>query len=374
MLLARLGNPVITLAIHHNHIFDCLQNPFDSDLRAEARSRGFGGVALGLCGDLSIHGNRIENNGRTHLEPTCGLYLAYGERIEITHNGILDNGPIATDRDSDLQPGIRGGVVLGIASSLPVLERLAKKGETLSGAGSAARIHDNVVEQPAGQALRITAVGSVSVLGNYFGSELSGPEQLDLLAGAVLIRNIWSMGGIRAGVTARTSFSRAAMINRGLASGNTLFNGNQTLVGSNNASATSQLILSTADIGFDGNQSDNLKRRIRRILFSNTLLLGATLRASDNRLKEAGDEGDIDLVFTSLLTLTGMLNNTTNNQGDHCIIAFNEDSQRPPVETGNQVLPAGSRQCRSRREFILKNASALISAILKAIGGLEAIR
>jgi hypothetical protein len=369
-LLARLGSPVVTLAIYRNHIFNCLQNPFDSDLRAEARSRGFGGVALGLCGDLSIHENRIENNGTTHVEPTCGLYLAYGERIEITHNSVLANGPVATDSD-DLQPGIRGGVVLGIASSLPVLDRLAKRDEARPGASPAARIHANVVEQPAGQAMRITAVGPVSVLGNYFTSELSGPEQLDLLAGAVLIRNLWSMFSTRTGVAARTSFSRAAVVNRDLANGNTLFNGNQTLVGSNNTSATSQLILSTADIGFDGNQSDNLKRGF---LFSNTLLLGPTLRASDNRLKEAGDDGDEDPVFTSLLTLTGMLNNTTNNQGDHCIIAFNQDSQRPAIESGNQELPAGAGQCRSRREFILRNADALISTILRAIGGLGEIK
>jgi hypothetical protein len=376
--LARLGNPVVTLAIYRNHIFNCLQNPFDSELRAEARSRGFGGVALGLCGELSVHENRIENNGTTDVEPTCGLYVAYGERIEITHNSILDNGPIATSPDEP-RPGIRGGVVLGIASSLADLDRLAKRAEDLSGAGPAARIHDNVVEQPAGQALKITAIGPVSVLGNYFGSERSGPEQLDLLAGAVLIRNLWSGISTRARVAARANFSRADAVNWSLVNGNTLFNGNQTLVGSNNMSATSQLILSAADIGFDGNQSDNLKGGKRFgdtqfSLLSNTLLLGLTLRASDNRLKELEDNGEEDLVFTSLLSLTGMLNNTTNNQGDHCIIAFNQDYQRPAIESGNQVLPAGAGQCEGRKEYILENADALILAILRAIGVLGEIK
>jgi hypothetical protein len=365
--LARLRNPVVNLAIHRNHIFDCLQNPFDRALSAEAQNRGFGGVALGMCGSLSIHENRIENNGTTHVGPTCGLYLAYGERIEITHNTILDNGPVSASSDDPLRPGIRGGIVLGIASSLPILNRLAKRGEVLSGASPAARVHDNIVEQPAGQALRITAFGPVSVLGNYFRSELSGTEVLDFVAGAVLIRNVWQSSGIQARAAARANISSATLVNWGRVNGNILFNGNQTLVGANNGGFTSQLILSMEDIGFDGNQSDNLKNGF---LSSNTLLVGATLRASDNRLKELGDERRPP---ASLLTLTAMLNNTTNNQGNHCIVAFNQDPQRPAIAQGNQVLHVGARGCDVLEKEILDKGDELLSTILRGIGMLEEI-
>ena len=47
-ILAVLGNPVLTLDIHRNHIHDCLQNPFDGELRAEAGRRGLGGDLTGL--------------------------------------------------------------------------------------------------------------------------------------------------------------------------------------------------------------------------------------------------------------------------------------------------------------------------------------
>ena len=363
-IFARLGNPVVNLAIHRNHVFDCLRNPSDRASSAEARSRGFGGVALGMCGNLSIHENRIENNGTTHEDPTCGLYLAYGERIEITHNTILDNGPVSASPDDELRPGIRGGIVLGIASSLPVLDRLAKSEDASSGASPAARVHDNVVEQPAGQALRIRAIGPVSVLGNYLGSELSGPEEnLDRLAGAVLILNYGSMNIIRTGFARRAAFSRAASTNLGLVNGNTLFNDNQTSVGSFNESITSQLVVSMDDIGFDGNQSESRKSGS---LFSNTLLLAATLRAGDNRLKEVAD-GERGQALMSLLTLTGWLNNTTNNQGNHCIVAANSDLSRQVVDTGNQVLLAQSESCQSLQNYADENVDAMISGVLGAI-------
>ncbi len=363
-VLAQLGNPIVDLSIHNNHIFDCLQNSFDTGLTPRAMSGGSGGIALGMCGNLSIRENRIESNGTTRndgttdVNPVCGVYVAYGERVDIAHNEIVDNGLVPLNRDiaPDVEPGVRGGIVMR-ASSLPLLDLLTKR-EAASGASFAVRVHDNVVEQPAGQALTITAVGPVSVVNNYFSSELSGSEDLDLWAGAVLIRNIWGTNSVA---------TRAISVQRP-AGGNTLFNGNQTLVGSNNSSITSQLILSTEDIGFDGNQSDNLQGGY---LLSNTLLLGETLRASDNRLKEVGDNGQ---VFMSLLTITGSLNNTTNNQGDHCIIALNQDFQRPPVEAGNQVLPAGAGPCGGFRKLLLEYADVLIQYILSGLGITKAIR
>jgi hypothetical protein len=302
-----------------------------------------------MCGSLSVHENRIENNGTTHVEPACGLYLAYGERVEITHNTVLENGPIDTEQGEDLQPGVRGGIVLGIVSSLPVLDHLAQRKATLYRSAFAVRVHDNVVEQPAGQALRIMGVGPVSVLGNRFASQLSGADDPELPVAAVMIRNLGDVSGSRSGV-AKASFGRTmgvaafATTTSGSAGGNVLFNDNQTWVDPLNQSAVSIMIVSQDDIGFDGNQSDNLNDDS---LIVNTLLSGSTLRATDNRFKEFVDDGE-GRWRLSLYTVTEIMNNVTNNQGNHCIFAFNWSAQpavaNPVVAEGNQVLD--DRLCR----------------------------
>jgi hypothetical protein len=63
------------------------------------------------------------------------------------------------------------------------------------------------------------------------------------------------------------------------------------------------------------------------------------MRAEDSRFKEPVVLRDPSRKF-SLLTLTSLLNNTSDNQGDHCIIAVNTAVGRPVHATGNQVVDA----------------------------------
>ena len=58
--LNTIGNPIVNLTIHDNHIFNCSQNPIN-----EVNTRGLGGISLGSCANLSIKGNRIEANPKT---------------------------------------------------------------------------------------------------------------------------------------------------------------------------------------------------------------------------------------------------------------------------------------------------------------------
>jgi len=367
--LNRFGNPIINLRIHDNHIFNCFQNPINEVLRNEVKDKGFGGISLGLCANLAINRNRIESNGFSHIKPVCGIFVAYGEQMDIAHNWISDNGEL-TNATSVLIPGKRGGIVLG-ASSFPLLSLLSTAlNATQSPVGitnvsalmgrPAARVHDNIVSQPAGQALTILAIGPVSVVNNHFNSELSGTEFFDLLAGAVLIVNLAGLnrfgtpgiGGTLSSVdvlvgtpTNYTNFDRNTNSNLLFPNGNILFNSNQTRLGIQNLSLTSQWIFSMDDIGFDGNQSDDLGglRLSDQIIFAvNTVLWGMTLRASDNRFKEILDLGQSSSFRFSLLTLSILMNNTTNNQGDHCIFAFNSNpfATPPLVNGGNQILDA----------------------------------
>lgn len=383
-VLAQLGNPAIGLSIRRNHIFNCVQNAFDGETRIEARRVGLGGISLGMCEDLCIRENRIEDNGTNYIYPVCGIKITYGEYVDISENYIVDNGPLVANADADMEPGRRGGIVL-LASSFSVLDRITRQGSLDLSGKPAARIHDNVVDQPAGQALMLAAFGPVSVLNNYFNTEFSGIGFLERLVGAVLILNIGGLyranppaiaGPSIAGYAAVDSnaaggsdnatrpsdimgrlsmegFTRRPEVYRRLPNGNVLYNSNQIRVGPANTSFFSQLIYSADDVGFDGNQSDNLKTGT---LISNTFLYGATTRASDNRFKEV--TGQEDQVWMSLFSLTRLMNNTTANQGDHCIIVVNLDPRWPKFDAGNQVLrrfdEAGNDRCQSIAANLLR--------------------
>jgi hypothetical protein len=361
------GNPVVNINIHHNHIFNCLQSPFDGSRTAGVIQIGFGGITLGMCGNLSVRGNRIENNGIDYAYPVCGIFIGYGEHVDISHNYIVNNGPLNANIDINPEQGIRGGVVL-LVSSLTILDLLTADNNPGPSGRPAARVHDNVVDQPVGQALRIISSGPVSVLNNQFNSELTGTEisgrlPLGELAGAALILDNISIfnRGIKMSAVSTGVFSRRARSSLQTQNGNVLFNSNQVRVGLANESLTSLAILSE-DIGFEGNQSDNLSDGTLKF---NTYLQAYTLRASNNRFKEPGGTQENQMLL-SLNTVSSLMNNTTNNQGDHCIMAVNLSDPSRLVDSGNLFL-ISSEQCdrskRSLQEYI-KNNQQLLGAIL----------
>jgi hypothetical protein len=177
-----------------------------------------------------------------------------------------------------------------------------------------------VVHQPAGNALRILSTGATSVSHNYFVTDINGPDAFERLVGTVLILTFGGTERLPAGIT--------------------LFNNNQATMGAAAVSLTSQLILTTDDLGFEANQSVVLGSGATPsgvpLLLANTLLIGKTMRASDSRFKEPISQGLV-LIF-SLATRTSLLNNTNSNHGDHCILAVNTAPGRAPNIVGNQVV------------------------------------
>jgi hypothetical protein len=307
--LALLGHPIVTLGIHRNHIHDCLRNPFDGALREEARRRGLGGISLGFCEALTLSGNRIERNGSNPINPACGVFIRFGEKVDMHHNLVAENAPLAPNVELELEPGIRGGIVMAVAS-FGIDDVFFSRDGFFDAGRHAGRIHDNIVHQPAGQALRVVAVGPLSICHNRFETGRPGPAALERLATTLLVLN--------------------AGDGRNLPEGATLFNGNQSRLGMAIESFTSQLLWTVDDLGFDANQSSALAGLMTP--FINTVLLGRTLRASDSRFKEAAEQERGSRI--SLLSLANLINNTTNNQGDHCIFAFGP----AVVAAGNQVL------------------------------------
>ena len=105
----------------------------------------------------------------------------------------------------------------------------------------------------------------------------------------------------------------------------------------------SQLISTTDDVGFDGNQcvaiTDGVPVTDTVSVFTNTFLIGRTLRATDSRFQEPS--GSRRQAFKiSLLTRTSLLNNTNDNQGDHCILA---------LQYGRQSCQTAERRGQSGR-------------------------
>lgn len=360
---ALLGCPIVGLVIRANTLTGNLRNPFDNALRQEVAVRGVGGISLGLVDDALITGNRVEKNGSSALDPLCGIFIQYGEDIDIHHNQVLDHGSIP-GANAELVPGQRGGIVLALVSSFSLLTQLRGGGAT-TGSRPAARVCDNTVTQPVGCALAARAAGPLMVNDNAFASEFAGPSPFELLAGTVLIFNLGGVQSTGAGVdlrrpgsnalgeepapppppppasnlgmnqrarlqTATVAVTRLAVAATLLPGGNTMFNDNQSRTGPTNRAAGCHLLLSYDDVAYEGNQSSSVQATR---VFANAMLFGGTIRALGNRLKESNTQS-----LMSMFTLASRANNTSMNQGDHCIIVTDTNPGMPEIQAGNQVL------------------------------------
>lgn len=339
------------LVIRDNRIVGNLRIVFTDAMRQLAGVVAQGGVSLATVEGLTIEGNEITGNGTDAANPSAGIFLGYGEDVVITGNRITENGPVGSDYREQRSDGLRGGIVVRLASAV-----LA--GATDDGLRKPALvIRDNIVDQTAGRAITALAYGPVSCVGNTLNAEHEGAWGVfDDLVGAVLIMNL---GGIHrlqgAGSTsdaqnftslagggavrkrkAASAYERAVELM--LPGGETLFNSNLVRTGPENRAWTSQLILTADDLGYDGNQSGVFRPDLT---YANLVGIAHSLRVTDNRFRERAAA-----VAMSALTVAGgstvsagarAMNMTSQNQGDHCIIAISSGTV-PLVESPNQVV------------------------------------
>jgi hypothetical protein len=315
LLIALLGSgsQVIDLHAYGNEITRCALNIPQRENDPLNIFKGYGGITLGLGENIVIRENFIEANGRSYLDPVCGVYMLMADYIDVSENQILSNGPIVEEQGTDLHPGLRGGVVILFATSMSPLAAL-DTGSTDTGAPTAettvferrlrmngplgasapdystryqraaqvenpylfqrsqyaGRIHNNLIEQPVGPALLVLGLGPILITDNQFNVDVTGvPGTAGFNAlGAVTVLNLGT----------------ATLIKRtGLASaGNVMFDNNQTrvLVA---ASVAAQMIISLDDVSFSDNQCDVLYTEGMLI---NSLVFAPTVRANNNRLKE----------------------------------------------------------------------------------------
>jgi hypothetical protein len=378
-------NIVRDLVIRENRIEGNLQAGFTDLLRQASLFVAQGGLSLGIVEGLRIEDNHIAGNGISAADPCAGIFVGYGEEVQISGNTITGNGPVA-DRYRELRSeGLRGGIFIRMAAS-------SVAGATDDGIHKPALlIHNNTIDQPAGRAITALAYGPVSVVGNTLNSEWEGAwSVIDTLVGAVLILNL---GGIhrllgapavksqqaKAQALAGNPDSLMAMtthhapagelatrVEALLPGGETLVNSNRVRTGPENRTWSAQLLVTADDLGFDGNQSGTFRPDVT---FSNLIAVAHSLRVTDNRFRERARYG-----FMSALTITGgatlvggarSMNMTTENQGDHCIVAMSQGAI-PVEDSMNQIVVDQLCPLESPGEGQMNKPQYVVAALLLA--------
>jgi hypothetical protein len=203
-------------------------------------------------------------------------------------------------------------------------------------------VHGNVVVQPHGFALYLSAFGPVSVVGNEFtslGTDRTNP--VSVFASTVYILNLGiskdllllvfkNMGNTTPGSSktnlADPGFQQMFKAMQYLPNGKTNFSANQTTLDMRsplrNLCLSSQFIASLDDVAFNNNQSEcasfiSFERQTVTfdLVLVNTVLFGVTVRSSDNRFSDG-----VTLTVYSLLSL-GFMNTAIGNQSTHCLLA-----------------------------------------------------
>ncbi|NVB76932.1 MAG: right-handed parallel beta-helix repeat-containing protein [Kofleriaceae bacterium] len=124
----------------------------------------FGAIALADGERVTVRNNVIENNGTSHVDAICGIFMLRAEGISIENNRIVDNGPRTSDTNVG-RPGMRGGIVLPrVVPPTSTSDKTPRRGYP------AVRIHDNIVSVALGRALHVIGEGGMSISRNQLSS------------------------------------------------------------------------------------------------------------------------------------------------------------------------------------------------------------
>lgn len=398
---------VMSMEVAANHITQCCRQLPQADpaigagTANVATDMAFGGIILSDGENISIKDNVIEKNGLSHLQAVCGIWMGNAEKIEICDNRIVDNAPRSSLVDAGAAKGWRGGVVirLSLAKIMDDLAGLFTGDQPIMFQDSvpAAKIHDNVVVQPLGQALVLMAMGPVSVANNHFTSQgtvnvLSALQKFDydavaLMGATVIILNLgiakdifpllllqsfaqlghmtvtnkqqdlYTKEDVNAGNTPDVSgtsmteavdysgFNLASLFY--LPSGQILFDDNRTTLDLRGPAVSvllsSQTLISLDDISFGNNQSEiasvlkfSAKGAIAEmdIAGNNTMLAAFSVRATNNRFQDGLTQG-IPQKGYSLFSMA-MMNSTMGNQATNCLLALGPKKYN--LKFGNAVI------------------------------------
>ncbi len=331
----RATDAVRDLVIADNRLRQNLRNPFTEALLADAQVIGRGGISLAVVEEAMISGNHVSDNGPNAADPACGIFVGYGNDLEITDNVLAANGSTAAATPAEYEKrrrsGIRGGIFVRFAGALTT------QFSTSTGRKPALRVRDNRVDQPAGRALTAYAFGPLSICNNHLNSELSGLFGfVDTAFGGALVANLGGIHRVLARVLGKllaNDQSFAATSENALPGGETIFDDNFMRLGAANRSIVSHALLCFDDVGYAANTGSVYRGDV---LFCNALLLADSLRATASRWRESATH------TLSLLARSLRMGMVALNQADHCIVVLPQANPNgdvlPTVAQPNQVL------------------------------------
>ena len=348
--------------ITENNIMYCFQQEIDENERFFLTDQlPISAISLAFCEDCIIRENWLEENGKQQLQPVCGIFVLFTEKIDISNNRVINNGP-DVQRINRSNLNVRAGILIFLAFKLPQLNNATTRVQATNNTSNsllatnnlypafdsvpAAKVHDNIVSQPLGLAFFLIAIGPISVVSNQFCSQgINRNEIFSTLAGTVFILNLglskdlpgiftvslinWKYvnPSMAVGSSARASTSPASVIYRFWPSGKTMYTANQAMLDLRSVGIerclSSQLILSLDDIAFVSNQSEcagfvgvatpspNLQLDT---VICNTFLFSISTRCNDNRFTDGFTATKFSLVSLALL------NTAMGNQATHCLI------------------------------------------------------
>jgi hypothetical protein len=345
------------LAVVENRIQRCVRRSFAPIPPNLLDLMAYGGIALSVVEGLVIRDNRIEDLGYGGLLPTCGIFVLYGEGVEIGRNHILNGGMARAASDTVTLAGRRGGIHVVYARSLEVTTTAAAPGQAPTAASLLATasplpglrrldvalvVEENSVDVIRGQALSAGAAGPVSVVSNRLISHgLVVRDRRALLqpAAAPGLSNVLTqLGALVSIVTLGAAWGAAGAVNLNMAAtgkhtlgadrtdlraggaANVLFDDNQCVLDlsretsdiAGNILPPAIVIVSMDEVGFQDNQCECVLRE-GSMLAATLILSLVSQRSVSNRFKETQWRA-----LFSAMTFA-LMNITAHNQANHCL-------------------------------------------------------
>src|SRR5262249_14356958 len=122
-----------------------------------------GAIALAAGEIIVVRDNDIEDNGRSHVDPVCGVFMLHVSGYVVERNRIVDNAPRTASKDPP-RPGIRGGIVGRSVRPPTAVIQTRCLGPVGRGNGvPAARVFGNIVVGPEGRPVILVGVGAMAV-------------------------------------------------------------------------------------------------------------------------------------------------------------------------------------------------------------------
>jgi hypothetical protein len=328
------------LEIFGNRIQRCLLRAIAEIPTTMLDAAGYGGISLADVTNLIVWDNRIEDNGPSHLEPICGIFILHGEGIEITRNIIRNNGAKNNESSERAKAGRRGGINIVFAIAPLDLVTFANSRFAHPDGSPALKVHENIVSAPLGRALTVAAMGPVSVIANHLTSLGIAPERAGIAVSTVLILNLGlpielvgqllTFQAISEGDLGKSSFGPAPSADvtvvasgaakpatgRFLPDGCVLFTNNHCLLdlieAAGNRFIVSIAIFTLDDLEFQNNQC--MANLLQGFLLAQAFLFGLSNRSTDNRFEEP-----LRSAIYSAISL-GLANITSQNEATHCLL------------------------------------------------------